>query len=206
MSSYIRPLLYLSLWERLREWFPTGEGYSITSMSERHTDGMMYYYTTVTRDGSDLTFTIVSGEHSPLGENPHMDLLLDTVRRPSNTAIMGRENGLIHPWGATVIEDALTIYRIILNNLHDPHFPFEEEPDADPPLAIQYIKRDFDDTMPTRVWSLSNSEDETLPGPQVNGFRDSDDDSSDSAATVATIPLAEYNNRREAPRTNGTFV
>lgn len=208
-STEDRQRLLQERWEIfLLEWFPIREGYDISVMRDSETYGMQIDIVTVTHEISHLTFHIVAGEFDSQHRDPQLHFLEDRVRLiiPPITSRSGFRT--YYPWGATLVDNTMTFYRRYGNDnyLSDESFEGERSSDiSDLETPMEMIMGDFESTMNSAFPTLADLITDSSPSPHVNGASNSDENGTGSWPSVDTIPLAEFNNRSEATRTNGEF-
>ncbi|KAI2871696.1 hypothetical protein CBS147343_3583 [Aspergillus niger] len=99
----------------------------------------------------------------------------------------------------------MTFYRRYGNDnyLSDESFEGERSSDiSDLETPMEMIMGDFESTMNSAFPTLADLITDSSPSPHVNGASNSDENGTGSWPSVDTIPLAEFNNRSEATRTN----
>ncbi|KAI3012000.1 hypothetical protein CBS147346_915 [Aspergillus niger] len=175
-------------------------------MRDSETYGMQIDIVTVTHEISHLTFHIVAGEFDRQHRDPQLHVLEDRVRLiiPPITSRSGFRT--YYPWGATLVDNTMTFYRRYGNDNYLSGESFEGErsfdvSDLDRPMEM--IMGDFESTMDSAFPTLADLITDSSPSPHVNGASNSDENGTGSWPSVDTIPLAGFNNRSEATRTNG---
>ncbi|GKZ51312.1 hypothetical protein AbraIFM66951_005459 [Aspergillus brasiliensis] len=133
----------------LRWWFPIEDDYFIKKNDVRMFNPPIKALS-LRQVGYPMTFDIVLGDPDPEDDNRYFRVLSNQLRPPL-APMLNADGKELHPWGATVVGDSLTIYRRIGDNPLSIFARYSEGMPKiaanDSPMAeiLTLIKNDFED-------------------------------------------------------------